>query len=300
MFSVDGHSPQQPMVTPMSAAAARLASEPARRVDNYVPVGGEQAAGQGAAPLPGHSPSTAVNGDNHAAQPVSPGSAAAAERQGESAGKRDGRFSGVRSENELSEEERKQVEELKKRDQEVKTHEAAHKAAGGQYVRGAASYTYQSGPDGRRYAIGGEVKIDSGKVEGDPQKTIEKGETIRRAAMAPAEPSSQDRQVAAKAAQMVAEARMEQSGERMEDGEDGEEGESQTIADGRNEQQRADLSAAESAAGDRPAKPDGGVLTGSEGEQAQSTNFGQRRGGSAYFATRDAARETNLLVNLYA
>ncbi|WP_206197899.1 putative metalloprotease CJM1_0395 family protein [Thiomicrospira sp. S5] len=99
------------------------------------------------------------------------------------------------------------ISELKSRDREVKAHEQAHLAAGGQHVTGGANYSYQTGPDGRRYAIGGEVGIDTSPVSGDPQATLAKAQQIRAAALAPAEPSSQDRKVAAQASQMAAEAR---------------------------------------------------------------------------------------------
>ncbi|MBP7563057.1 MAG: hypothetical protein KA886_04640, partial [Candidatus Cloacimonetes bacterium] len=46
----------------------------------------------------------------------------------------------------LSEEEKKQVNDLEKRDQEVKTHEQAHIAAGGAYVQGGADYETTKGP----------------------------------------------------------------------------------------------------------------------------------------------------------
>lgn len=84
---------------------------------------------------------------------------------------------------------------------------------GGQ-LAGSPSYTYQRGPDGVRYAVGGEVPIDVSKVPGDPQATLEKMQLVQRAALAPAEPSSQDRRVAALAAQQAAEARAELSSER--------------------------------------------------------------------------------------
>lgn len=109
----------------------------------------------------------------------------------------------------LTEEEQKQVEELKVRDMEVKAHEQAHIAAGGSYVKGAASYDYQTGPDGKKYAVGGEVSIDTSAVEGDPQATINKAQVIIKAALAPAEPSGQDRAVASQARQMMANARKE-------------------------------------------------------------------------------------------
>lgn len=109
---------------------------------------------------------------------------------------------------ELTQEEEKAVLELKQRDREVKAHEMAHLATAGQYARGGASYTYQQGPDGRRYAIGGEVPIDLSE-EKTPEETIQKMQTIKRAAMAPAEPSSTDRSVAANATAMESRARQE-------------------------------------------------------------------------------------------
>lgn len=104
-----------------------------------------------------------------------------------------------------AESEQAELQELKKRDQEVRTHEQAHMAMGGQHA-GAVSYEYQTGPDGVRYAVGGEVPIDVSEVVDDPQATLEKMMLIQRAALAPAEPSSQDRQVAAQAGQKAAQA----------------------------------------------------------------------------------------------
>ena len=115
----------------------------------------------------------------------------------------------VRQEAELSREEKRELEQLKSRDREVRAHEAAHKNAAGHLARGGASFQYENGPDGKRYAVGGEVSIDTSEVSGDPEATLRKAETIRRAANAPAEPSAQDRRVAAKAAQMAARARHE-------------------------------------------------------------------------------------------
>lgn len=113
------------------------------------------------------------------------------------------------SSHELTLEEHKQVEELKKRDQEVRLHEQAHLAAAGAHARGGPSFTYQKGPDGKMYAVGGEVPIDLSPVANDPQATIQKAAAIQRAALAPAEPSGPDRQVAAKAAALATKARQE-------------------------------------------------------------------------------------------
>jgi hypothetical protein len=100
------------------------------------------------------------------------------------------------------------IRELAARDQEVRNHEQAHQAVGGQYA-GSMEFTFKQGPDGKRYAVGGEVSIDTSKIPGDPEATLQKADRIRRAALAPAEPSTQDRQVAAYASQMSLEAQNE-------------------------------------------------------------------------------------------
>ncbi|WP_417579609.1 putative metalloprotease CJM1_0395 family protein [Nitrincola sp.] len=100
------------------------------------------------------------------------------------------------------------VSELAARDREVRQHEMAHQTAGGQYT-GGATYTFERGPDGVMYAVGGEVSIDTSSVPGDPEATLQKAQAIERAAMAPAEPSAQDQRVASAARAMAAEARAE-------------------------------------------------------------------------------------------
>ena len=119
---------------------------------------------------------------------------------------------------ELSDEQRKEVEELQKRDDEVRQHENAHVAAAGAYAQGV-SFEYQAGPDGRRYAVGGEVSIDTSPVNDNPDATIAKARTIRSAANAPVDPSAQDRQVAAAATRMEAAARAEKTKEATSDDE---------------------------------------------------------------------------------
>ncbi|MCK6398171.1 putative metalloprotease CJM1_0395 family protein [Thauera aminoaromatica] len=117
----------------------------------------------------------------------------------------------------LSEAEQRQVAELAERDREVRAHEMAHVAAGAGLVTRGASYTYQTGPDGQRYAIGGEVGIDTSPGR-SPEESLSKAERIRAAALAPAEPSGQDRQVAAQASRMASDARMEIARREFEQG----------------------------------------------------------------------------------
>lgn len=104
--------------------------------------------------------------------------------------------------------EQTEIRELSARDREVRAHEQAHMAVGGQHA-GGVSYDYSRGPDGRLYATGGSVSIDISPVPGDPAATVDKMQQVQRAAMAPAEPSGQDRTVAAQAAQLIAQARAE-------------------------------------------------------------------------------------------
>ncbi len=101
--------------------------------------------------------------------------------------------------------EEKEIEELEDRDAEVKRHEQAHFQAAGKYAS-PPKYEYQTGPDGKRYAVGGSVDIDMSEVPDDPQATLEKARVIKRAALAPEEPSAQDRKVAREADKMATQA----------------------------------------------------------------------------------------------
>ncbi len=114
-----------------------------------------------------------------------------------------------------SQEEQAQIRKLKARDLEVRSHEQAHLAAGGQFITGGPSYSYQQGPDGQRYAVGGEVGIDT-SPEADPEATIRKMRAVQAAALAPAKLSGQDQQVAAAVAQQAAQAQSALAAERQE------------------------------------------------------------------------------------
>ncbi len=112
------------------------------------------------------------------------------------------------TEENLDSQELLKIQKLKRRDSEVRAHEQAHLSSAGQFASGGASFVYQRGPDGNNYAVGGEVSIDIGK-ESSPEATISKMNTIRRAALAPANPSAADRQIAAQASILEAQARVE-------------------------------------------------------------------------------------------
>ncbi|QJA07002.1 hypothetical protein FVE67_07380 [Thermosulfurimonas marina] len=100
----------------------------------------------------------------------------------------------------------------------VRAHERAHLAAGGELVISGPHYVYRRGPDGRLYAVGGDVVIDTSGVPGDPEATLRKAERIIRAALAPLNPSPQDLRVALRAQMMAMQARLEVARERMEEG----------------------------------------------------------------------------------
>jgi hypothetical protein len=97
------------------------------------------------------------------------------------------------------------VAELEKIQNDVIAHESAHKAAAGRFG-GPVSYTYTTGPDGRRYITGGEVPISTPPTD-DPEEALRNASIVARAALAPGDPSGQDIVVAGKAAQMAANAR---------------------------------------------------------------------------------------------
>ena len=108
----------------------------------------------------------------------------------------------------LTEAEKSELAQLKQADTAVHAHEMAHIAVAGSYAKGGATFQYQKGPDGRNYAVGGEVQIDTSR-EPDPEATLTKMFVVRAAALAPADPSPQDRKVAAAATMAITQARQE-------------------------------------------------------------------------------------------
>ncbi len=131
---------------------------------------------------------------------------------------------GPKDSTQLDPQEKQEVAKLKSRDTEVRTHEQAHLSAlAGQ--GGSANFEYTTGPDGRRYATGGEVPITIGEAAGGPRETIRNAQTIARAAVAPAQPSSADQAARARAQQVEAQARQEL---REKDESDGDEDSAET------------------------------------------------------------------------
>lgn len=150
-----------------------------------------------------------------------------------------------RAEQERQQVERDQIQELSARDREVRSHEQAHAAVAGQYGS-SPTYSFVRGPDGVSYAVGGEVKIDTSPIPGDPEATLRKAQQLRRAANAPAEPSGQDSSVAAQAAQMEQQARAQLNeqraieAEQRREGGDADQSQSVGVGDARS-QERTEL-----------------------------------------------------------
>lgn len=108
----------------------------------------------------------------------------------------------------LSDEEQVQISQLKARDTKVRQHELAHLSASAGLNVSGASFTYQKGPNGVNYAVGGDVKIDTSPGR-TPEETLARAETIVDAALAPVDPSPVDRSVAAMAQNMAQQAKIE-------------------------------------------------------------------------------------------
>jgi len=123
----------------------------------------------------------------------------------------------AKAEQQQEQQEQGQIKQLAARDREVRAHEQAHAAVGGSFA-GAPSYELERGPDGVSYAVGGEVSIDVSAAS-TPAETISKAQQVRRAALAPAEPSPADRSIAAQASRMESQARTELNAEAIKEAE---------------------------------------------------------------------------------
>jgi len=118
-------------------------------------------------------------------------------------------------EQKLSPTEQALVSKLQQRDSEVRAHESAHMSTG--VASGGASFTYQKGPDGRQYAVGGEIPIDLGGGASTPADKIAHAKKVRAAALAPSSPSPADMQIAATASMMEIRARVELTQEKAKE-----------------------------------------------------------------------------------
>lgn len=85
------------------------------------------------------------------------------------------------------------LEKFKSKDAEVKQHEESHTANG--VAKSTIKYNYQTGPDGKLYAVGGEVKLDT-SLPSDEKQAIDKLEKLASASSAPSQLSAADSQIA--------------------------------------------------------------------------------------------------------
>ena len=201
------------MISPVSSATAaplRVFFSSMAPVAPVAPVTRDQTQGQGPSQSnPTSSVETAPGLTLN--PPASPDTGIAAQDEaGESEG-----TTGAAGDSELTQEEQAEVAKLRARDREVRAHEQAHAAAGGAQA-GSPSYSYQQGPDGKQYAVGGEVPIKASASSSDPEAAIRQLEQVVRAALAPAQPSGQDRAVAAGAQAQIAQLRVQAAKENRE------------------------------------------------------------------------------------
>ncbi|MBO2560981.1 hypothetical protein I6M33_10160 [Shewanella algae] len=108
----------------------------------------------------------------------------------------------------------REIDSMMKRDTQVRSHEQAHAAVGGIHA-GQPAFEFEKGPDGKRYAVEGEVQIDVSVVNGDPLATMAKMKQVYAAAMAPVDPSMADIRVAAEAMRKYNQAREEAGTQRL-------------------------------------------------------------------------------------
>ncbi len=117
---------------------------------------------------------------------------------------------------EMSREEQQKTRELQQTDRKVRAHEQAHVSASGRIAVSAPSYDYETGPDGRRYAVGGSVNYNVPTTECPKDEQL-LARQLRRMALAPMDPSPKDRAVAAKASAKEARASREIREEQTEE-----------------------------------------------------------------------------------
>ncbi len=161
------------------------------------------------------------------------------------------------------------ISQLKSIEEKVKAHEAAHKSSGA--ATGPISYTYTRGPDGKNYITGGEVPI-SISTGSTPEETIARMQQVIQAALAPADPSPQDRAVASQASNIKLQAQQEKAQQSNPQTGDQKASEQQTAATG-----AVPTAATKDATGDtKPAKENSQPDTGN----SPNVTFAQSR--SAY------------------
>ena len=85
------------------------------------------------------------------------------------------------------------LEKFKNKDAEIRTHEQVHASIG--HTTAPISYSYQQGPDGKMYAVGGSVRLETSMPD-DPKAAAFKLDILQKAASAPSNTSGADNAIA--------------------------------------------------------------------------------------------------------
>ena len=88
----------------------------------------------------------------------------------------------------------KVLEKFKQTDEKVRTHEQIHASIG--HTTAPISYTYQQGPDGKMYAVGGQVRLDT-SIPKEPKAAAFKLDMLQKAASGPIDSSGADNTISA-------------------------------------------------------------------------------------------------------
>lgn len=84
------------------------------------------------------------------------------------------------------------LDKFRAKDAEIRTHEQTHASIG--HTTSPISYNYQEGPDGKMYAVGGSVRLDT-SIPDDPKAAAFKLDMIQKAASGVADASPADRAI---------------------------------------------------------------------------------------------------------
>jgi hypothetical protein len=91
-----------------------------------------------------------------------------------------------------SDSEKVQIQRLKNRDNEVRSHEKKHVRAAQGLTIGDPVYRKIIGPDGKAYAVEGRVQINVSPNDVDPNASLRRAQIIQNSALSPMSPSSAD------------------------------------------------------------------------------------------------------------
>jgi hypothetical protein len=98
------------------------------------------------------------------------------------------------------------IRTLREKDRDVRSAEYAKVSMLGKFRKGGPRFRYETGPDGQRYAIEGNVPVDLSPAE-SPENSIRKARKIKNASLGVGEVSDSDRKVAAQAQLLEMQAR---------------------------------------------------------------------------------------------